>query len=82
VAERVPTESRAEAFQRLMHSGLRLHQQRGETALHDCLIREATETTGAQRVLLVLKGSTGWQIAGASLPAGEDAAALLPLVTP
>ena len=82
MAKRVPSESLAEAYQRLMDSGLRLHQQRSETALHDGLIRETTEISGARRVLLVLQGSTGRQIAGASLPAGEEASALLRAITP
>jgi len=82
VVKPVPTKSLAEAWQRLTDSGLRLHQERSETALLDGLIRETVGTSGARRVLLVLQGGTGRQMAGASLPAGEEASALLRAITP
>ena len=78
---RLPS-SLADPFKRLVDSGLRLNQLRSEAALHDFLIDEVTELSGAERVLLVLQGAGGRHIAGALLPAGEDAAALLQAVTP
>ena len=54
-----------------MDSGLRLNQLRSEAALHDFLVDEVTELSGAERVLLVLQGARGRHIAGALLPAGE-----------
>jgi GAF domain-containing protein/CheY-like chemotaxis protein len=72
----------ADPFKRLVDSGLRLNQLRSEAELQDFLIDELTELSGAERVLLVLEGAGGRRIAGALLPAGEDAAALLQAVTP
>jgi signal transduction histidine kinase/CheY-like chemotaxis protein/signal transduction protein with GAF and PtsI domain len=74
--------SLADPFKRLVDSGLRLNQLRSEAELHDFLIDEVTELSGAERVLLVLEGAGERHIAGALLPAGEDAAALLQAVTP
>ncbi|HYN62120.1 MAG TPA: GAF domain-containing protein, partial [Rubrivivax sp.] len=78
---RLPS-SLADPFKRLVDSGLRLNQLRSEAALHDFLIDEVTELSGAERVLLVLQGAGTRRIAGSLLPAGEDAAALLQAVTP
>ncbi len=78
---RLPS-SLADPFKRLVESGLRLNQLRSESELHDFLIDELTELSGAERVLLVLQGVDGRHVAGALLPAGEDAAALLQAVTP
>ncbi|MGL6112506.1 MAG: GAF domain-containing protein, partial [Rubrivivax sp.] len=78
---RLPS-SLADPFKRLVDSGLRLTQLRSEASLHDFLIDEVTELSGAERVLLVLQGASGRHIAGALLPAGEDAAALLRAVSP
>jgi signal transduction histidine kinase/ActR/RegA family two-component response regulator/putative methionine-R-sulfoxide reductase with GAF domain/tetratricopeptide (TPR) repeat protein len=72
----------ADPFRRLVDSGLRLNQLRSEAALHDFLVDEVTELSGAERVLLVLQGAEGRRITGALLPSGEDAAALLRAVTP
>ncbi len=69
-------------FKRLVASGLRLNQLRSEPALHDALVDEAAELSGAERVLLVLRSAEKRHIAGALLPAGEDAAPLLQAVTP
>ena len=69
-------------FKRLVASGLRLNQLRSEPALHEALIDEAAELSGAERVLLVLRSAEKRHIAAAQLPAGEDAAPLLQAVTP
>ena len=71
-----------EPFKRLVDSGLRLNQLRSEAELHDFLVDEATGLSGAERVLLVLQGTSGRHAAAALLPAGEDAAALLRAVSP
>jgi hypothetical protein len=65
-----------EPFKRLVDTGTRLNELRSAAALQEFLIDEITELSGAERVLLVLEAADGWQIAGAQLPAGEDAAAL------
>ena len=78
---RLPS-SLADPFKRLADSGLRLNQLRSEAALHEFLIDEVAELSGAERVLLVLRSGEGHHIAGALLPAGEDAAPLLQAVTP
>ena len=78
---RLPS-SLADPFKRLVDSGLRLNQLRSEAALHDFLVDEVTELSGAERVLLVLQDAAGRHIGGALLPAGEDAAMLLQAVNP
>ncbi|RZL87018.1 MAG: GAF domain-containing protein, partial [Variovorax sp.] len=69
-------------FERLVHSGLRLCESGSESELHEFLIDEATELSGAQRALLVLDSDDGLRIAGAMLPRGEDAASLLGAIGP
>ena len=76
---RLPS-SLSDPFKRLVDSGLRLNQLRSEAALHDFLIDEVTELSGAERVLLVLEGVGGRRVVGALLPSDEDAAALLQAV--
>ncbi len=71
-----------EPFERLVDTGLRLNELRGAAQLHEFLIEEATELSGAERVLLVLETPTGPSLAGAMLPRGEDGAALLRAITP
>ena len=71
-----------EPFERLVDTGLRLNELRSAAELHEFLIDEATELSGAERVLLVLDGPAGLRLAGSVVPRGEDAAALLREVTP
>jgi len=71
-----------EPFERLVDTGLRLNELRSADELHEFLIDEATELTGAERVLLVLETAEGLQLAGSLVPRGEDAQALLLDVTP
>ena len=71
-----------EPFQRLLDTGLRLNELHSSAALHDFVVDEVTELSGAERVLLVLHTADGWQLAGALLPRGEEAQALLQAVTP
>ncbi len=55
---------------------LRLNELRSASELHDFLIDEATELSGAERVLLVLETPDGLELAGSLVPRGEDARAL------
>ena len=71
-----------EPFERLVDTGLRLNELRSAEELHEFLIDEATELSGAERVLLVLETPQGLRLAGSLLPRGEDAQALLREVTP
>jgi GAF domain-containing protein/tetratricopeptide (TPR) repeat protein len=66
-----------EPFERLVDTGLRLNELRSAEELHEFLIDEATELSGAERVLLVLEGPRGLRLAGSLMPRGEDANALL-----
>ena len=74
--------SLGEPFKRLVDTGTRMNNLRSTEALHDFLIDELTELSGAERVLLVLEDAPGAQIAGALLPDGEDRQALLRAITP
>jgi len=71
-----------EPVERLVYSGLRLYELGSESELHEFLIDEATELSGAQRVLLVLDTDDGLRIVGSMLPHGEDAAGLLSAIGP
>src|SRR5256714_6412666 len=71
-----------EPFERLVDTGLRLNELRSATELHEFLIDEATELSGAERVLLVLETPEGLQLAGSLVPRGEDAEALLHDIAP
>jgi signal transduction histidine kinase/CheY-like chemotaxis protein len=72
-----------EPFQRLVDTGLRLNELRSAAELAEFLVDEATELSGAERVLLVLDNAAqGLQLAGSLLPHGEDEATLLRAVTP
>ncbi len=66
-----------EPFERLVETGLRMNALQREGDLHDFLVEEATELSGAERVLLVLDDDTVPRIAAAQLPEGESSAALL-----
>ena len=71
-----------EPFERLVDTGLRLNELRSATELHEFLIDETTELSGAERVLLALETPDGPQLAGSLVPRGEDAQALLRDITP
>ncbi len=71
-----------ELAQRLVDTGVRLHELRDSDALYESLIDAAAQFSGAQRVLLVLSGPDGLRIAGSLVPQGEDARTLLHAVTP
>ena len=61
-------------FERLVDTGMRMNELRSAADLHEFLVDEVTELSGAERVLLVLETPEGQQIAGSLLPAGEDPA--------
>ena len=71
-----------EPFKRLFDAGLRMNELRASAELHEFLIDEATEISGGERVLLVLESPQGPQLAGAQVPRGENAQALLAAITP
>jgi GAF domain-containing protein/CheY-like chemotaxis protein len=71
-----------EPFERLVDTGLRLNELRSSEELHEFLIDEATELSGAERVLLVLDSGQGLRLAGSLMPRGEDAQALLRDIDP
>ena len=71
-----------EPFERLVDTGVRLNELHNAAALNEFLVEEATELTGAERVLLVLADGEQLAIAGSQLPPGEDAATLLQAVRP
>ena len=71
-----------EPFERLVDTGLRLNELKSEAELHEFLVDEVTELSGAERVLLVLDAMEGPQIAGSLMPQGESEAELLGAVTP
>jgi len=71
-----------EPFERLVDTGLRLNELRSAAELHEFLIDEATELSGAERVLLVMETPEGLQLAGSLVPRGEDAQALLRDIAP
>jgi signal transduction histidine kinase/CheY-like chemotaxis protein len=72
----------SEPFERLADTGLRMNELRSAAELQEFLIEEATELSGADRVLLALDDDGGLHIAGAQLPAGESAESLLAAITP
>ena len=76
------TSDLGEPFKRLVDTGTRLNELRSDAALHEFLIDEITELSGAARVLLVLDGNNGRQVTGSLLPAGERQADLLRAITP
>ena len=71
-----------EPFKRLIDTGTRLNELRSDAALHEFLIDEITELSGAQRVLLVLERDGVRRVTGAHLPRGEGSADLLRAVAP
>ena len=71
-----------EPFERLVDTGLRLNELQHADALHEFVVEEATELSGAERVLLVLDGAEGLRLAAGTVPLGEDRAALLQAITP
>ncbi len=71
-----------EPFERLVDTGVRLNQLHTAAELHEFLVEEATELSGAQRVLLVLPQDDGLAIGAAMVPVGEQAAPLLQAITP
>ena len=80
--ERLPEDHQRDRFKHLANTGVRLNQLRDSAALQILVVDEITELIGAQRVLLVLQGAAGRDIAGERLPGGDNATTLLGQVTP
>ena len=76
------TSSLQEPFERLVDTGLRMNALRSRDELQEFLIDEATEISGAERVLLILETSAGTRLAGSLVPKGEDASKVLQDVAP
>ncbi len=79
------------ALERVLQAGLRFNAARSEDELCALAIDEMMRLSGAERVLLALletpagappDAAAAFRLAGARLPAGEDAAALQRAVTP
>ena len=60
-----------EPFQRLVDSGLRLNELRTAAELYEFLIEQATELSGAERVLLILENENSSALVGSLVPQGE-----------
>ncbi|MEN9630105.1 MAG: hypothetical protein RJA10_3333 [Pseudomonadota bacterium] len=75
-------DGRDPAIARLAEAAARLGRQRSVPGLARCLTNQAAELTGAERVLLVLRGRGGATVAGARLPRGETAAGLAAAIAP
>jgi GAF domain-containing protein len=71
-----------EPFERLVDTGVRLNELRGVSEVHDFVLEETQELSGAERVLLVLERSGGIELAGSIVPRGEDAKLLLATAGP
>ncbi|MEO8305831.1 MAG: GAF domain-containing protein [Betaproteobacteria bacterium] len=69
-------------FERLVDTGVRLNELRSAEELHEFLVDEVTELSGAERVLLVLEATDAPWIAGSLMPAREDASVLLDAIAP
>jgi len=74
--------SLVEPVERLADTGLRLNEIRARAELEEFLVDEATELSGAERVLLVLQTPQGRKLAGAQMPKGEDAGRLADELAP
>src|SRR5579859_1350873 len=72
----------AESLKRLVDTGMRLNALRSAEELQERLIDEIIELSCADRALLVFSDADGLRTVGSRLPAGEDAAALLKVITP
>ena len=64
-------------FERLVDTGMRLNELRSAAEMHEFLVDEVTELSGAERVLLVQERDGNRQVVGAQMPSGEDAGSLL-----
>jgi GAF domain-containing protein/CheY-like chemotaxis protein len=69
-------------FERLVDTGMRLNELRSVAEMHEFLVDEVTELSGAERVLLVREHDGSREVVGAQLPPGEDAASWLRRIIP
>ncbi len=70
-AHRAGAANLREPFQRLVDSGLRLNELRTAAELYEFLIEQATELSGAERVLLILENENSSTLVGSLVPQGE-----------
>ncbi|HEY7945636.1 MAG TPA: GAF domain-containing protein, partial [Casimicrobiaceae bacterium] len=71
-----------EPFRRLVDTGLRLNALHAAAQIQAFVVEEATELSGAERVLLVLERDDRQELAQSLLPAAEDAGKLMDTVAP
>jgi len=71
-----------EPFERLVDTGLRMNELRSRDALLDFLLDEATELSGAERVLVVEANAGDPKALRSLVPRGEDARAALAAALP
>ncbi|MGH8714227.1 MAG: GAF domain-containing protein [Casimicrobiaceae bacterium] len=71
-----------EPFRRLADTGLRLNALHAAVEIQAFVVEEATELSGAERVLLVLERDDRQELAQSLLPAAEDAGKLMDTVAP
>jgi hypothetical protein len=69
-------------LERLVDTGMRLNELRSAEELHEFLVDEVTELSGAERVLLVLESHAGSRGCLLPVPPGEDARAHCETVGP
>ena len=74
--------SLSEPFERLVDTGLRMNELRSRDALLDFLLDEATELSGAERVLVVQDVDGKREAIRSLVPRGEDAKAALTAALP
>ncbi|HUH94736.1 MAG TPA: GAF domain-containing protein [Casimicrobiaceae bacterium] len=71
-----------EPFQRLADTGLRLNALRSAAEIQAFLVDEATELSGAERVLLLLERDGGRELAHSLMPQREEIRSLLRAIDP
>ena len=71
-----------EPFQRLADTGLRLNALHTAEEIHSFIVEEATELSGAERVLLVVDRTDMHDVAHSLVPSGEDPRRLLDAIEP
>ncbi len=82
VARKSAPARRGHPFKQLVDAGIRLAALRTPKGVQDFLVKEAAGLCRAQRILLLLEDAGAVRIAGARLPAAEDAQSLLLAITP
>jgi signal transduction histidine kinase len=71
-----------EPFKRLTDTSLRLNALHTVGEIHTFIVEEATELSGGERVLFILENNDKYEVAGASLPRGEQVQDVLQSIEP